>query len=130
MPENFTPSDQLKLAALVFPVIALAVGYSIDSVRDGDPLWYRLFIGGFGFSALIPSLIVLGLAILGRMADVTVPASFAYLLVSGAAVTSLTSGVLLMEVQRGLDDQSRDQKLLFVGIFLWLGILFALLFQL
>lgn len=127
MQEGISPSDQLRLAAFVFPIVALVVNFAINSVQDEDEWLYRLFIAAFGLTALAPALIVLGLVVLGSWFKVTIPDVFSYLFISLVSVMVLSIGVLVIEVVRGMDNEEADVWKLMAGMALVVVLLGLLL---
>lgn len=104
MQESITPTGQLQVAALVFPVIALVVNLAINSVDDGDDWWYRLFIGATGIFAITPAFIVMFLGLYGYMQSEVYDEIFSHLFITFVAVMVQTIAVIIVEIHRGLEE--------------------------
>ena len=92
---------------LVLPLLALIVALVVNSVRDRDPIYYRLFVGVFSLVALTFTFTVLALtssffevppALVGTIIAVT----YLFMLL-------LLSGSLYMELTRGLNDRDKQE---------------------
>ena len=113
-------TNQIQIAAIVFPIIVLITNFAINSVTDEDDTQYRIFVGGMGVLGLVTSMIAAVLLFIGGFSELQILVAYRFLLVSVIVIFFLALGIMLHEILRGLD--ADDEKMyVFVGIGLFVS---------
>lgn len=118
---SMVDTNQIQIAAIVFPIIVLITNFAINSVTDEDDKQYRIFVGGMGVLGLVTSMIAAVLLFIGGFSELQIPIAYRFLLVSVIVIFFLALGIMLHEISRGLD-ASADKIYVFVGISVFLSL--------
>jgi len=113
-------TNQIQIAAIVFPIIVLITNFAINSVTDEDDTQYRIFVGGMGVLGLVTSMIAAVLLFIGGFSELQILVAYRFLLVSVIVIFFLALGIMLHEILRGLDADN-DKMYVFVGIGLFVS---------
>jgi hypothetical protein len=74
--------NELQLATLLIPLLALIIISSVDSVQEDDGPFYRSVIAGLGFAAIGPMAVVIIEGVLSTRFEITSSSVFSYSLYS------------------------------------------------
>lgn len=121
--------DPTPTASVLVPLLALIVILAVDSVQEGDSLYYRLFVGAIGIGSIGPIIIVASWSALPVFDEISALRATFYTAISIFGITVLIVGTSMVEVTRGLDDRegSKLAKVLGATLTLWYVILLLLM---
>jgi NADH:ubiquinone oxidoreductase subunit 6 (subunit J) len=107
-------SQNLQLAAVAVPILALVITVAIDSVEKNDSPLYRGLIGGLSALTLASALVVILLASLSAILPVPSVDVITNLIYVSILVAILTFIVILKETLRGTEEDERVRTLGFL----------------
>jgi len=116
----------LQVAITAFPIIALVATYSVDSIVDEDPLWYRAAVLALGLSALATVAPAIYTGIAGGFTDIKTNELLINLAESVTFVVGLTILVMFKETFVGIEDQ-RDKLIVLLGVLTFMLVMFQLI---
>ena len=123
MTSGSTPQN-IQLAAVAVPVLALVITIAIDSVEKGDSIWYRALIGGISALALATALSAILLGSFSAISSINPLNVATNLIYTSILVGILVTAVIVKESLRGLEDErQRVHTLVLMGIMLFIGFL-------
>lgn len=127
MAQELDLNNQFQLVAILLPIIALVVNFAINSVQEDDHIGYRLYVGGTGLLALVPAFIALGTTIAGAMFSSPTSGILVYILISVAAIIFLSTGVVVVEVSRGLPESGRETYVFVICLLIIVTVILGLM---